>query len=211
MKKGLAFFMIFVFFLLNSFVSAGEHVTDLWGSFETDRIILNWQNGVWVQTAGLRIYRMEQYKEAEILTNLSFSDSSFIDTDVNGFTSYTYTVVTLDSTNGEIQSSREVEVARFPGSRNDLIRFSENSLSLSGVAPVLFYYSVEEVGPVHCTILDLNRRIVRSLVEGESGTGTFEMTWDGSADSGSSVSPGIYFLVLKTPAGREIRKCVVRE
>src|SRR5262249_35299878 len=51
-------------------------------------------------------------------------------------------------------------------------------------------------------VLDLQGRRVRSLLEAELPAGGTEVEWDGRDDGGSGVSHGVYFVTLRTGAGR---------
>lgn len=58
-------------------------------------------------------------------------------------------------------------------------------------------------------VVDLQGRIVRTLVEGPQGPGELLMQWDGRDDTGRSVPPGMYFLSMKSSSYQAARKVVL--
>jgi flagellar hook assembly protein FlgD len=58
-------------------------------------------------------------------------------------------------------------------------------------------------------IYDAAGRAVRSLFSGEAPAGRSEFHWDGTSDSGSAVSSGIYMAVSRSGTLRLERKLVL--
>ena len=50
-------------------------------------------------------------------------------------------------------------------------------------------------------VLDLGGRVLRTLRSGPFGSGPVDVTWDGRADDGERVRPGVYFIRLRSTAG----------
>jgi len=74
----------------------------------------------------------------------------------------------------------------------------------SGSARIRFALSA--AAPVRITVFDVAGRCVRNLHEGSAAAGAHELIWDGRAESGARVAPGIYFLRLDSPAGTQQQK-----
>lgn len=61
-------------------------------------------------------------------------------------------------------------------------------------------FSLKERAPVSVDIYDVTGRRVRSLVHETLDAGSFSRDWDGTNGSGGLVSPGPYFVRMKTGA-----------
>jgi hypothetical protein len=72
--------------------------------------------------------------------------------------------------------------------------------------PSRIRFAVSETAPVRITVFDVAGRCVRNLHEGIAAAGPHELIWDGRAENGARVAPGIYFLRLDSPAGAQQRK-----
>jgi len=56
-------------------------------------------------------------------------------------------------------------------------------------------------GPASLRVFDVAGRLVRTLVSGPLGRGTYVSTWEGRGDAGERVPAGVYFARLVTGAG----------
>jgi hypothetical protein len=63
--------------------------------------------------------------------------------------------------------------------------------------------------PVRCTVHDVRGSRVATVVEASFGAGSHARRWNGCDDHGRRVAPGVYFVVLATPGGRDTAKLVV--
>ena len=50
--------------------------------------------------------------------------------------------------------------------------------------------------PVVLKVYDVSGKVIRTLVEGEYGSGLYSVYWDGRNETGRGVAPGIYFARL---------------
>ena len=67
-------------------------------------------------------------------------------------------------------------------------------------------FSLARSGEVSLGVHDLQGRLVRALVSGSRGAGTYREVWDGRDEAGRATRSGIYFVRLVTPEGtRETR------
>lgn len=71
-------------------------------------------------------------------------------------------------------------------------------------------FNIPAAGHVSLIIYSLSGRLIRTLFEGESGSGDMQRDWDGKDDSGRYVIPGVYFLQYVYPGGKEVRKIGVK-
>jgi flagellar hook assembly protein FlgD len=55
----------------------------------------------------------------------------------------------------------------------------------------------------------MNGQRVRTLVNRDSGAGTYTVTWDGTNDMGETVSPGVYFYRVIAGENTVTRKMMI--
>ena len=85
------------------------------------------------------------------------------------------------------------------GSQVALVDFLLRPTPNPAAAPVVLQYGLALGEPaLSLTVYDINGRLVRSLVRGPQTAGAFRTTWDLRSDRGEPVSPGIYFVRLRT-------------
>ena len=58
-------------------------------------------------------------------------------------------------------------------------------------------------------VYDLRGRLVRTLVEGIRGAGTYTVYWDGTDEVGRKVSSGVYLYRMQTGEFVQTRKMVI--
>jgi subtilisin family serine protease len=71
-------------------------------------------------------------------------------------------------------------------------------------------YAVATAGPVSISMFDLNGRLVKTLVNGNSKPGVNRVAWDMTDNAGKRVATGIYFCKLVAGSRTQSRKLVVR-
>jgi len=59
-------------------------------------------------------------------------------------------------------------------------------------------FSIPEMAHVNLSIYNINGQLVKTLVDGNLPTGFHDVLWDGSTNSGTLVSSGSYYYVMKT-------------
>jgi hypothetical protein len=62
---------------------------------------------------------------------------------------------------------------------------------------------------VNVSVYDVRGRRIATLVQGRLGSGPHSVMWDGKSESGVVAASGIYWCVLKTPAGHTTKKMVL--
>jgi predicted outer membrane repeat protein len=70
-------------------------------------------------------------------------------------------------------------------------------------------YELQAPGYVTLAVYDVAGRVVKRLVDGNKSSGVHTATWDGTSDSGSRVSSGIYFYKLVAANFVQTRKMVL--
>jgi hypothetical protein len=70
-------------------------------------------------------------------------------------------------------------------------------------------YELPSPAPVRLLILDVNGRLVRTLVNEQQTAGPRQAIWNGRDDTGTGVSSGVYFYVLEAGKDRLTRKLVL--
>lgn len=57
-------------------------------------------------------------------------------------------------------------------------------------------FGLKQAGPARLAVFDVQGRLVRGLLDGETSAGERVMTWDGRDDGGSPVASGLYLVRL---------------
>jgi hypothetical protein len=70
-------------------------------------------------------------------------------------------------------------------------------------------YDIPRQGPVSLKVYDVSGRLVRTLVDGYQGPGTYEAVWNGQDGQGAPVASGVYFYRLDAVQGLETRRMVL--
>jgi hypothetical protein len=71
------------------------------------------------------------------------------------------------------------------------------------------FFTVAASTRVRLGIYDVEGRLVRMLVDGETTAGYHTRTWDGSSPSGARAAPGVYFAHIVTAYGRRTAKVIL--
>jgi hypothetical protein len=74
--------------------------------------------------------------------------------------------------------------------------------------PTLLRFALPAAGHAALTIVDVQGRRVRTLVDGELEAGPHQLNWDGRDDAGASVDSGVYWAHLSAAGQRRVR-CIV--
>jgi len=70
-------------------------------------------------------------------------------------------------------------------------------------------FELPQAGEVELRIYNLEGRLVRTLMQGELGSGRHELRWGGLDDAGRKVAGGIYFYGLRAPGIEESRRMIL--
>lgn len=62
---------------------------------------------------------------------------------------------------------------------------------------------------IELKIYDVGGRMVRTVAEGRFEAGTHALRWDGRAERGEDLAPGVYYYELVTPEGRQAKKAIL--
>ena len=91
--------------------------------------------------------------------------------------------------------------------KHDVVNSTIGILSETGSFPnpftnsVTIAFQLNETSPVWLELLDMNGKIVETLVEGELFGGYYEYSWQGTNNKGEDVQDGIYFYHIRTGKG----------
>ncbi len=92
-----------------------------------------------------------------------------------------------------------------------------NNFGLSSIYPNPFNssttirFSLNHPGHAQLRVIDILGRHVRTLLNSDLQSGTFEFVWDGRDDAGSQVSSGIYIVVCQSDTRQSVRKVALVE
>jgi hypothetical protein len=101
---------------------------------------------------------------------------------------------------------------RGPSTREQSARTDTGPLSFAGANPApatRLEFTVEKAAQAALKIYDVQGRLVRTLFDQPSAPGTFNASWDGRADDGTSMSSGIYFARFTAGAQVGVKKIVL--
>ena len=70
-------------------------------------------------------------------------------------------------------------------------------------------YSIIDAGNVTLEVYNLRGQLVKTLVNEVKDTGSYSVSWDGTNDSGKSVSSGVYFYQLKAGKYTSTKKMIL--
>lgn len=72
--------------------------------------------------------------------------------------------------------------------------------------PVTLRFALRAPARARLELLDCSGRRVRTLADSERAAGAHVLAWDGTADDGGAVAPGLYFARLTTPSASTVRR-----
>jgi len=70
-------------------------------------------------------------------------------------------------------------------------------------------FSIMEAGNVTLEVYNLRGQLIKTLVKGARETGDYTSTWDGTDDTGKSVTSGVYFYKMKTSNYTATKKMIL--
>ena len=175
-----------------------------------DRITLLWTNPSFSGTAAkLSLYRKELYSDFILLTNLPTTASTFVDTSVSNFKFYTYKIATITAAGTTLAESETAEVSGARSGKYDLIRFIDNTASLSTGGLISFYYSVTSPGETVISVLTPDLATVRVLEKADLENGTYKIDWDCRNGNLDPVIPGLYIIAVGTASKKYSARVMV--
>jgi hypothetical protein len=89
--------------------------------------------------------------------------------------------------------------------------------ALTGVSPnpatsgTRVSFALARPGHVRLEVYDLHGARVRTLADGESGAGRFDLRWEGDDDAGHAVAPGVYFVRFASQGVSGVKRLVKME
>jgi hypothetical protein len=89
------------------------------------------------------------------------------------------------------------------------VKLDKNYINISKGEKVIIKYIVEREGETIIRVFNLNGEVVRDFYRLRLGAGEHSAYWDGTNDTGNRVGKGMYFVVVRQPAGQTTKKLVV--
>ena len=208
----------------NSFTAQGEYllnIIDGSGSFltteylfitpenEQDSLRFMWNPSIDVDGDNIQ-YRMLGYEDLEFLTMNTWVDDTFTTWAIKDLAAQTDTVNVSEGSWSVIATDGQSFKTANTGSIGDL------KIDARALVPDVFdlrqnypnpftssttiEYDVPETQQIVLRIFNIRGQLVKTLVEEEQSAGYKSVTWDGTNNNGDSVSAGIYFCQMYTPA-----------
>ncbi len=173
-------------------------------------ITLRWQAGA--ETYDLQVSADEQF--ASLLVDETGIDSAFYDLDaLSPFTTYYWRVRGLNAAgaggwSAEYQFTTVNNVAVESELPDDL-ELSENYPNPFTSQTTIVFKVSGSASPVQLAVYDLLGRPVTLLVDGVLPTGSHQVIWNGSTDSGIQVKSGLYIYQLRQGERHRERKMMI--
>ena len=208
----------------NSFTAQGEYllnIIDGSGSFltteylfitpenEQDSLRFMWNPSIDVDGDNIQ-YRMLGYEDLEFLTMNTWVNDIFTTWAIKDLAAQTDTVNVSEGSWSVIATDGQSFKTANTGSIGDL------KIDARALVPDVFdlrqnypnpftssttiEYDVPETQQIVLRIFNIRGQLVKTLVEEEQSAGYKSVTWDGTNNNGDSVSAGIYFCQMYTPA-----------
>ena len=124
----------------------------------------------------------------------------------------TVRLVFVSTTDGSLNTNFFLDTCTLDASSTvDVASPSAPALRLSAAAPnptrgiTRLRLELPARTAVRASIHDLAGRLVRELLDGEYGPGAHELAWDGTADRGGAVAPGVYVCTVEVD-GRKLSR-----
>jgi hypothetical protein len=187
--------------------------TGLEAQWQDSGAAVSWIRNSEADLAGYRLYRDSFpifFTDPQLLLKEAApGDTAYFDSsDLRGQTAY-YRLTAVDGQGHESTLSDEVllSVTSVPGDEDELL---PREFALYPNYPNPFNaetrieYTLPQPSIVTLTVYDVLGRKVETLVEGPQSAGVHELTWD-AGNRGS----GVYFLVLESESGRQVRKALL--
>jgi len=73
----------------------------------------------------------------------------------------------------------------------------------------VFQFKIEDFNPVALTIVNVLGQHIKTIVKGSFHSGEYKFSWDGTDNKGEALPSGVYFALLKSISGIEIRKIIL--
>lgn len=210
MKKSSAC-LLFLSLGLLPLMAAAESVYSLRGRRVTTGVELRWDNPASPAARSLQVERRIYPGDYLPLATLLSNRTCWTDRSAHPEGLYAYRILSLNAAGEELGRSAFFEILPSHSRNADsLIRFGNNTLSLSTGTVAEFVYSVPKTGAVSVRILTADFAPVRSLVNDRQEAGDYDLSWNGLDAQNKPVRPGVYVVIVSTPSGRESGKIVVR-
>jgi flagellar hook assembly protein FlgD len=105
----------------------------------------------------------------------------------------------------ELQSAVGVET--LPPASSELTLAAPAPNPLTNRTTIRYFLPREEA--LELSVRDVGGRTVTVLVDGTRPAGEHSVSWDGRADAGSRVAPGVYFVTARSPSSTEATRLVI--
>ncbi|OQY29974.1 MAG: hypothetical protein B6244_01565 [Candidatus Cloacimonetes bacterium 4572_55] len=156
----------------------------------------------------------DSYAQIDDPTALNWTDENII-VPPSGSLTYYYVMTAVYENDFESEVSNETFVEVFTEGVEDpdvdsKVSFNVNQNYPNPIAShTTISYSIPETAPVSVAIYNATGQHVRSLVNKQQTSGDYEVSWNGTNDSGEIVSGGVYFYTVKAGDHIQSRQMVL--
>lgn len=192
-----------------TFHVSGGTVLVLFSKFEArqeeDGVRIAWDLSSDEAMDGLTLYRRTGADSPRAIMNgaVSGDRGTYLDRDVESTTTYQYELVIRTADGNEFRSP--MATVTMPARKLTLHQNVPNPFN----PQTAIRYDLPSSGRAQLFVLDVNGRLVRTLVNEEQTAGSHSVVWNGRDDAGNAVASGVYFSVLDAGKHRLTRKLVL--
>jgi len=134
---------------------------------------------------------------------LARTADSYVDTDVEPGTSYTYVLVAVSTDDSEVRSAPAT--ATTPSIALSLGHNAPNPFRSTTQIP----FTLDTASHVSVRVYDVTGALITTLVDGPLSQGAHDVGWDGLDSSGRRVASGAYFYTLTSGTRMQSRKMLL--
>jgi len=179
----------------------------VWVSVNQVGVELSWELNADEPLSGFRVYRSSGENSAAITlaseSRLGAESRRCVDTAVTPGETYVYSIAAVKPDGTEVRSCEVT--ASIPLSEPALSQNFPNPFNPS----TTIRYTVSKTSPIILDVFDTEGRLVVTLLDRTSPTGTHSVTWDGKDRRGNAVSSGLYFYKLVVGSRAYTKKMVL--
>ena len=193
-----------------SFITTGGSMPVAFTHFDAkssgDAVEIRWELASDEAMSGFTLYRRDgSSSQSHVVAEgaVTATSGSYLDTSVDAGMTYGYELIIRTVDGDEFRSP--LAAVTLPALALTLHQNVPNPFN----PQTTIRYDIPSSGRVQLSILDVNGKLVRRLVNEVQPAGSREVTWNGRDDAGNTVSSGVYFYVLDAGKQRLTKKLVL--
>jgi hypothetical protein len=182
---------------------------------DEDVVVLTWEEPALGNVSGYLVFRGETFETALLLTEEVIPYLTFTDSDVPNGTYIYYVIADYILGRSEYIYTEAVVDVESDVSEIDIVEIVQTELVGNFPNPfnpqttIHFEIGNGKLKNVNIDVYNVRGQRVRSLINGEYGAGSHSVVWNGTDDSGRSVSSGLYFYRMTAGEYTSVRRMML--